>query len=261
MPPVPALPIRKNNAATRGRGLWQFKTALHDLDPGCRPTVEGWTDSFERRLRRFRVANPVGGNPVPPNLLAVIDADVWGQVVTVNHAFQRMWDGQEPTEADLLELIRYDTTFNNATLLPPGLANVDVLVHHRSSRPLAKDDVRVAVIQTSLPVSPVDWAQVRLEAAACTALIGALTTNNPPPMPAPWSYADIGSRVQSASFDVDARHPRPVTFRVDPGALGNRTLFLAAVSTPGEQIAVTAGVVRDLVTADHRLAARIVEVG
>ncbi len=261
VPPVPALPIRKNNSVVRGRGLWQFKTALHHLDPSCRPTVDGWTDSFERRLRRFRRSHDVGGNPVPPNLLAVIDADVWGQVVTMADAFQPMWDGQEPTEADLLELIRYDTTFNNAALLPLGLANVDVLVHHRSSRPLGKDDVRATVIQTSLPVSPVDWAQVRLEAAVATALIGALTTNNPPPMPAPWSYADVGSPVQSPRFNVDARHPRPVTFRVDPGALGDRAMFLAAVSTPGEQIAVGAGVVRDLVTTDHHLAARIVEVG
>jgi hypothetical protein len=106
-----------------------------------------------------------------------------------------------------------------------------------------------------------DWAQVRLEANACTALIGALTSNNPPQMPAPWAYAGTDMTVRSPQHDVDARHPRPVTFRVDPGAMGNRTLFLAAVSTPGEPIAVSAGVVRDLVQVDHHLAARIVEVG
>jgi hypothetical protein len=261
VPPVPTLPIRKANSRIRGRGLWWFKAALHQVDKSCRPTVDGWTDSFERRLRAYRSSHPVGGNPVPANLWRVIDADVWAQVVDSNNAFQPMWDGDEPTEADLLELIRYDTTFNGATLLPPGLANVDVLVHHRSSRPLAANDVRATVIQASLPVSPVDWARVRLEVNACTALIGALTTNNPPPMPAPWAYADVSANVRSPRFDVDARHPRPVTFRVAPGALGDRTLFLVAISTPGEPIAVAPGVVRDLVTTDNHLAARIVEVG
>jgi hypothetical protein len=181
--------------------------------------------------------------------------------VVAANAFQPMWDGDEPTEADLLELIRYDTTGDGAALLPPGLANVDVLVHHRASRPLAAGDVRVTVIQTALPADPADWMLVPLAGDACTALIGALTTNTLPPMPAPWSYSDMGSPVRSPRFDVDARHPRPVSFRVDPGAMGDRTLFLAAISTPGEPIAVSTDTVRALVRADHHLAARAVGVG
>jgi hypothetical protein len=261
VPPVPAMPIRSDNAGHRARGLWQFQVALHQVDKSCRPTTQGWTESFGRRLEAYRRSHPVGGNPVPANRLRVIDADVWGQVVLAANAFQPMWDGDEPTEADLLELIRYDTTGDGAALLPPGLANVDVLVHHRASRLLAAGDVRVTVIQTALPADPADWMLVRLPGDVCTALIGALTTNTLPPMPAPWSYSDMGSPVRSPRFDVDARHPRPVSFRVDPGAMGDRTLFLAAISTPGEPIAVSTDTVRALVRADHHLAARAVGVG
>ena len=129
VPPVPALPIRKNNAGARGRGLWWFQAALHQLDKSCRPTGL-WSESFGRRLEAFRRAHPVGGNPVPPAMLQVIDADVWGQVVTSANAFQLMWDGLEPTEADLLELVRRDLSVDDATLTPPGLIEIDVLVHH-----------------------------------------------------------------------------------------------------------------------------------
>ena len=117
------------------------------------------------------------------------------------------------------------------------------------------------MIRSPLPASPADWDTVRLEADACTVLITALTTNTALAMPAPWAYADLGSAVRRPNFDVDARSPRPVTFRSNPGAAGNQTLYLAAISTGDEAISVTAGRVRDLVRTDAHLAARIVKVG
>lgn len=259
VPPPPALPIAEVNAAVRARGLWQFQVALHNLNPACRPTGR-WSATFARQLTAFRRDHPVGGNPVPEASLDVIDTDVWAQVVTVPNAFQPMWDGLEPTEADLLELVRQDKSVDDATLVPPGLINVDVLLHHRDSRPLATSDVRVTLLQRTLPVSPADWETVRLEADAQAALIGALTTNSPPAMPAPWSYADLGSAVRRPNFDVDARSSRPVTFRMSSGAVGDRVMLLAAVSTGTEAITVGTGPVRGLVEGDPHLAVRILQV-
>jgi hypothetical protein len=259
VPGVPALPIHKNNAFARAHGLWQFQVALHHLDPTCRSTGK-WDEAFGRRLEAFRRAHPVGGNPVPAASLRVIDADVWGQVVVAAHAFQPMWDGLEPTEADLLELVHQDPSPDGATLVPASLLNVDVLVHHRDSRPLEPTDVRVALLRRVLPVVPMDWDLVRLEQDACDALVGALTTNSPPAMPAPWAYADPGTAVRRPTFAVDARLPRPVTFRIAPGAAGDRVLLLAAVSTTAEPITLAPGLLRDLVQANHHLAVRIVQV-
>ena len=259
VPALPALPIAQVNAGVRARGLWQFQAALHNVDPACRPTGR-WSAAFGRQLAAFRQAHPVGGNPVPAASLQVIDAGVWAQVVVPANAFQPMWDGLEPTEADLLELVRQDHSVDDATLVPPNLLNVDVLVHHRDSRPLSTANVRVTLLRRTLSVVPADWAAVRLEQDARDALVGALTTNTPPAMPAPWSYADSGSAVRRPNFDVDARLPRPVTFRIPAGAVGDRVLLLAAVSTVAEPIAVGPGVVRDLAVADPHLAVRILQV-
>jgi hypothetical protein len=259
VPPTPAFPINESNWMVQQRALWQFQVALHNLDPAVRPTGR-WTPSFGRRLEAYRRGHSVGGNPVGDLLVQVIDADVWAQVMVPGNAFAPMWDGLEPTEADLLELVRRDQLGTGITRVLPGLANVEVLVHHRDSRPLRAADVRVALLRRTVTALPADWNALRLEAAACTALVGALTTNAAPAMPAPWAYADLGTFVRHPNFDVDARSPRPVTFRIDAGVLGARTLLVAAVSVAGpEVIATSAGLVRDLVTTDHHLAARIIQ--
>jgi len=130
MPNPPTFPLSENSY-TPG-DLWPFQTALHAVDPACRPTAR-WTKAFGRRLEVFRKAHNVGGNPVPANLLQVIDADVWGQVVDATHVFAAMWDGLEPTEADLLELVRLSYTGDGETIVPAAHLNVDVLVHHATA--------------------------------------------------------------------------------------------------------------------------------
>jgi hypothetical protein len=260
VPPEPPLPISANNADLRPQTFWQFQAALHHIDPACRPTGR-WTESFARRLEAYRRAHPVGGNPVPEALLRVIDIDVWRQVVVADHAFQPMWDGVEPAEADLLELLRHNRGPQGLTYVLPGGLNVDVLLHHRHSRPLEPGDVRVTVVRQTLTVGSLDaWNALRLEQDACTALVAALTTDAAPPLPAPWDYADPGTRVRRPGFAVDARQSRPVTFGTPSPAAGTRVLLLAAISTTSEPITLAPGVVRDLVGTNHRLAARIIHV-
>ena len=258
MPPTPAFPMTVDNHSLTG--LWAFQSALHAVDPGCRPTGE-WSKAFGRRLEVFRRAHNVGGNPVPANALQVIDADVWGQVVDAAHVFAPMWDGAEPTEADLLELVTMRHSGDGATRVPAARINVDVLVHHRDSRPIDAAQVRVTLLQRDVSGAAKPWEAARIEADACTAVHTALTAAPPAAMPAPWSYADPTSRVRSPSAGVDARAPRPVTFTFDASALGGQTvLLLAVISTGDEEVALAPGVVGDLVRADAHLGARVVSV-
>src|SRR5262245_17732313 len=264
VPPRPKFPITKTNLpiGTRARALWQFQVALHHLDPMVRPDGN-WTNSFERRLAAFRGDHPVAGVPVPDASLRVIDADVWDQAVVPGNAFEPPWDGIEATEADLIELVRHSPGLFSETVQPPGLLNVDVLVHHRSSRPILASDVQVALLRLPLGTgsSPPDWEAVRIEQDVIDAVTGALTPGNPPPaMPAPWSYADLGTAVRSPNFPVEARVPRPITFRISGGATLDQFLLLAVVSTQAAPVAASPSTVSDLVRSDHHFAARIVSV-
>jgi hypothetical protein len=258
VPPAPAFPMSVNNYSLGG--LWAFQTALHAVDPACRPT-SGWTKAFGRRLEIFRRAHDVGGSPVPANLLQVIDANVWGQVVDASHVFAPMWDGGEPTEADLLELVRMGHAGDGSTFVPAAHLNVDVLVHHRDSRPIAGTKVRVTLLQRDVSGPAKPWEAARIEADACAAVGTALTGVPPAAMPAPWSYATNASRVLSPTAGVDARTPRPVTFTFDASILGGSSiLLLAVISTDDEAVALAPGLVRDLVRSDAHLAARVLRV-
>jgi len=265
VPPRPKFPITKTNLAigTRTRALWQFQVALHHIDPAVRPDGK-WTESFERRLAAFRGDHPVAGVPVPDGSLRVIDSDVWDQVVVPGNAFEPPWDGIEATEADLIELVRHSPGLFSEAVQPPGLLNVEVLVHHRSSRPILPADVRVALLRIPLSTgsSPPGWEAVRIEQDVIDAVTGALTPGNPlPTMPAPWSYADLGTAVRSPNFPVEARVPRPVTFRISGGAVLDQFLLVAVVSTPASPVAASPSTVSDLVRSDHHFAARVISVG
>jgi hypothetical protein len=258
MPQPPTFPVTKNRHPPEE--LWPFQTALHAVDPACRPTAS-WTKAFGRRLEVFRKTHNVGGNPVPANLLQVIDADVWGQVVDAAHVFAPMWDGVEPTEADLLELVQLDHAGNGETRVPAARLNVDVLVHHRDSRPVDASKVRVTLLQRDVSGPAKPWESARIEADACAAVTSALIAVPPASMPAPWSYADSASRVLSPSTGVDARTPRPVSFTFDATALAGQTiLLLAVISTDDEAVALSPGVVGDLARSDAHLAARVLRV-
>ena len=265
VPPRPKFPITKTNLAigTRTRALWQFQVALHHIDPAVRPDGK-WTESFERRLAAFRGDHPVAGVPVPDGSLRVIDSDVWDQVVVPGNAFEPPWDGIEATEADLIELVRHSPGLFSEAVQPPGLLNVEVLVHHRGSRPILPADVRVALLRIPLSTgsSPPGWEAVRIEQDVIDAVTGALTPGNPlPTMPAPWSYADLGTAVRSPNFPVEARVPRPVTFRISGGAVLDQFLLVAVVSTPASPVAASPSTVSDLVRSDHHFAARVISVG
>lgn len=260
VPPPPAtFPMTANSHFSSS--LWAFQTALHAIDPACRPNAD-WTKAFGRRLEAYRRAHPVGGNPVPAAKLQDIDADVWAQVVDAAHVYAPMWDGREPTEADLLELIFVRRSADGETYVRHADTRVDVMVHHRDSRPLAAADVRMTLVARDITAeAPADWPALRLESDACAAITTAVTTGVAPPMPAPWSYADAGTSVRSPSQPVEARTPRPVTFSFDASGLQAHTILLLAVlSTPAAPVSLAAGTVHDIVAGDPHVAARVLRV-
>jgi hypothetical protein len=246
---------RVNHAA-----LWQFQAALHAVDPSVRPTAE-WTKGFGRRLEAYRRAHPVGGNPVPAAKLQVIDSDVWGQVVDATRSFAPMWDGDEPTEADLLELVHVSLSADRMSFATANRTCVDVLVHHRDSRPVRAGTVRATLLRRDVTANSPHWETVDIDAPTCAAVNTALTSTTVPNLAGPWSYADVTRTVRAPAHDVDARTPRPVTFEVDLTTSALTTvMLLAVISTDVEPVTLSTGIVRDVVRADPHLAARVIQV-
>ena len=76
--------------------LWTFQTAFRSLVPACLPTGR-WSNAFESQLVSWKSANGLGTGKS-------VDAATWNNVVTQAHVWQPPWDGDGPTEADLLQL-------------------------------------------------------------------------------------------------------------------------------------------------------------
>ena len=190
--------------------------------------------------------------------------------MTRANAFATPWEGAEPSEADLYELIvERPRGARDTGVAPPFISHVDprryfvdVLVHYRDLRPLAKDQVGVALFmrpltdnQGSWPTTPItdDWRNFVVQTIA-----GGAPLNGPDT----WQAADATSPSKVLSSDIDARTPRAVTFSVDfTGLKGQYAVLLAAVhSTPDPLSAatLTGATLQDLVLNCHQVAVRIV---
>ena len=267
------------NAAPSPYLLWVFQTALHATDPLCRPTGQ-WTESFNACLRR--IAND--GNQR-------INQARWTAVVTAANVFRAPWNGLEPTEADLHELIVERRAAIALTIAPavdrdkiaPIMRSeraphiVDVLVHHRDSRPVARADVRVAVLSRPMPADPNTWGAIAIsdewKARVAQLMSGAAL----PPgfaLPDSWNIADP-ARTRQPGGDVDARLPRVVSFNVDfsprlnpdgtQGVPPDSMWILLAVVHAANSDPVAAGdiagaTLQDVVRGSHHFAARVVRV-
>jgi hypothetical protein len=243
---------------------WIFQTALHKTDPLCRPDGQ-YNEQYASRLR---------------NQDAVLGTQItvarWNAVVTAATVFATPWNGAEPTEADLYELIVEDPpdpTLNPAPG-PPQISRVkarkykvDVLAHYRDLRPLPAAQVRLALFRRLLPADATQWPGIAISAAWKTA-VQQLMSGSPPggwAMPDGWTAADSGSRTRQISSDIDARTPRAVTFDVDfKGAtVGQKIMLLAVVQSTPDPVSVASLVgdnLKDLILKSHQVAARVVEI-
>jgi hypothetical protein len=262
VPPAAPATLPWHGAADNRFQLWIFQTALHRLDPLVRPDGN-WSAQFAARLTQFRdpVTNVPAGNQ--------ITATLWGHVVTLANVFTDPWDGSEPTEADLLELIvepiqSPDLIAGPSVLppMPPRKLRVDVLVHHRDSRPVAAGDVRVALFRrplsavTAEPVIPIsaDWKDKVAQ------LMGG---GVPAALPDTWEIADP-IRTLQPSAGVDARTPRAVTFNVDfTGKPNGGWILLAVVHSVPDPVSAATLVgndVKELVLNSHQVATRVMRI-
>jgi len=262
-PPPPASLSWKGNTNDRFM-LWVFQTALHSLDPLCRPDGN-WSAQFAARLTLYN-NNPVTGAHEGNQ----ITAPRWTDVVTPANVFADPWDGNEPSEADLLELIVEPIQSSDLTVGPPAISlvpprkiNVDVLVHCRDSRPVAAGDVRVALLRRQLadqaiePVIPIaaEWKDK---------LVQLMGGGVPAAFPDGWELADP-FRTRQPGSDVDARTPRAVTFNVNftNTQPHTRWLLLAVVHSVPDPVTVASLVgdnLTDLVLNSHQVAGRVLEV-
>ncbi len=249
--------------------LWIFQTALHAIDPICRANGV-WDNQFADRLRQENVAS---GN--------TIDVARWTRIVTDANVFAAPWEGLEPSEADLYELIVEDGVDPEAATVPPPppLSDwpspppvsrvaqrkhlVDVLVHYRDVRPLAKDQVRVTLLSRALPADNTQWAGIALSAAWKTGVAQLMSGGPPPALPDGWATTDVTLPTRTLTSDIDARTPRAATFNTDFSSLatGQFAVLLAIVhSTPDPVSAasLTGATLQDLVLNCHQVAVRIV---
>jgi len=240
--------------------LWTFQTALHKIDPLCRPTGN-WTNQFAARLPAL-----IGGG-------ASVTAAKWTAVVINNRAnvFADPWDGREPTEADLFELVVErgqlpDPLFGppEISIVQPRLHRVDVLVHYRDLRPVAANQVKVILLRRDLPQNGALYPAIAISADWKDKVVQ-MMGGAPVTLPDTWRNADTVFTNQSPLSDIDARLPRSVTFNVDftGGAPLTRIMLMAIVhSVPDPLSAVTlvGGTLLDLILRSHQVAARVVEI-
>ncbi len=254
-------------ATPRPRDLWIFQTALHRQDPLCRPTGQ-WTRQFQACLER---ENAGEGNTV--------SSGRWTRVVTQANVFSAPWDGAEPTEADLHELSFERTDIGTTVLIgPPRVSrevppvvvleraryNVDVLVHHRDSRPVARTGVRVALLSRPIAGDPNTWGALAISAQWRTRVEQFVSGNALPAgwaLPDSWNVADGSTAPRQPLADIDARHPRTVTFEVDfsTAPRPSQWILLAVVSTGADAFtaaATPAATLRDLALSSHHIAVR-----
>jgi hypothetical protein len=239
--------------------MWTLQTALHADDPLVRPTGT-WTKQFEARVKAYR-KNSV---TLPELPTAVVDNDFWDEAVVTGKVYADPWDGAEPTEADLAELVRNREVMRNHL---PQLRlfalpyRIDVMVHHRHFEPIAAGLAQVFLLRRQITDAEADGAAVALSAQWKNAVVSWMT-GTPAPLPDGWEV--VGRRMTSAP--LSATVPRPVTIDIDfspdpPFADESSWMLLALTASNTDPVSVASlngGTIRELVLNSHHAAARLV---
>ena len=254
-PPAPA--VVWAGASPDPFQLWVFQTALHRLDPRVRPNGI-WSRQFASILiQRFHA------NIITPN--------AWNNIVVATNVFADPWDGTEPSEADLFELVRERTQNQDPTFGPPSISpvqprkyKVDVLIHHRDIRPVAAGQVRVLLLRRPLDPNQATWPGIAISADWKDKVV--LTMGGgAPALPDNWTVADAILPTHSSASDIDARIPRALTFDVNfaGAAAPAQFLVLAVVHSVPDPLSVAKLIgdnLQDLILNSHQVAARVVEI-
>ncbi|MEE2733556.1 MAG: hypothetical protein VYA55_22230 [Pseudomonadota bacterium] len=258
-----------NNALTYQ--LWTFQTAFRWLFPSIIPNGE-WSDQFGDLVERHRRA--LG---LPNAGSRRVDAALWNSVMANGQdengrpgVYRAPWQNAlAPTlpasEIDLMETVvpRRDT--NNIWQVYRERSVVDILLHHRDTRPVPANDAFGVLLWRHAP------SHNTLLATDCTDIVPYVRSlvggGAPLAVPAGWNVALTGGNaLHRLSVPLAARMPRAVSANVDLSAVpnGRRVLLLAlAGSTADAFSAVPSGTITrvdDFVRHWPHAAARIISV-
>ena len=276
--------------------LWTFQTAFRWLYPSCVPDGR-WTDAMRDLVRFHR--SVLGLSPG-----AFIDQTMWRHVVggTVSAVDRGIRLRPDPIfsenatvtadPADALAVYRapwqtplaFDLPATEIDIMESVLpvrndagewtvfrepSTVDVLLHHRDSRPVPAPSAFAVVLWQSAPTRA---ALLGLGAADLVAFLAGVRAAGiggvPPALAGGWNVITTagGSAMQTLRTPLDARLPRAVSVDVDLSGVtsGHRVLVLALVGSLADD-AVTAPVgapatVADLVQAWPHAALRVARV-
>ena len=260
--------------------LWTFQTAFRWHFPAVR--ADGvWSDQLADlvRLHRSSTAGLGSGNTINK---ATWDSVVGGTRLDASRAvsaapgdrwavYETPWQtggatAVVPTEVDVMELVVPLRITNGVWRVYAEPCTVDVLVHHRDTRPIAANGAYTALFWKSAASDVALLAELADPFATLHAWSGA----TPVPTPAGWNQVTVsGSAVHRLPVPLDAFMPRAISIDVDLSAVnaGDHVLFVAVSgggpeSPPLAPAGLQAGVstVVDLVRAWPRAAMRLVQV-
>jgi hypothetical protein len=241
--------------------LWTFQTAFRWLYPSL--LADGrWTDQLGDLVALHRSQQP----GMAPGRF--IDRRLWDDVVggvrlasptpgtaAVSTAagdpravYRAPWQtqaaaGAAATEIDLLECVRPARLVSDVWQVYAEPCTVDVLVHHRDTRPAA--DAWVALLWRS---EPADAPLLTADLSGLPALVASLLTATPQAAPAGWTMVTdgAGSALHRLAVPVEARLPRAVSIDVDltgaidttGGTAPQRVLILAVTGSGVDPVTV-----------------------
>lgn len=251
--------------------LWTFQTAFRWIYPSVIPNGQ-WSDQFGDLVERHRrlLTLPNAGS-------RRIDAALWNAVMLsakdenlAPGVYRAPWQNAvvpdlPGSEIDLMETVVPRRDSNSIWQVYRERSTVDVLLHHRDTRPVATNHSFVALFWRASP------SRNTLLETDCTNLIPfvrSLTGGAPQAAPAGWNVplAADGTALHRLQTPLAARMPRAIPVNIDLSDIpaGNRVLLIAiAGSTADPFSAVPAGTVdrvQGLVRHWPHAAARLISV-
>jgi hypothetical protein len=237
-----------SNTAAPPYQLWTFQTAFRWIYPSI--AADGrWTDQLGDLIELHR-ATPASG--LTPGRR--ITQAVWNQVLVNTRidaagalsaavgdplaVYRPPWQssaapGAVATEIDLMELVQPPGANNGVINVYREPSTVEVLIHHRDTRPLAANDAWVLLLwQSGKSAGTLTGLDLSALPAYVVAAAATVTPNPLPATPAGWTLqaGPAGAAIHRLPTTLDARIPRAVSIDVDfSGVTAYHHVLLVAV--------------------------------
>ncbi len=268
--------------------LWTFQTAFRWIFPSV--IADGrWTDAFGDLVEQHRVTlQPTLGAPPLP-LGRIVDRRLWDAVVggtrvdpvtgqpSANAAhplavYRQPWHtagapAVPATEVDLVEAVQPREVLNGAWVVHSEPSTVDVLLHHRDTRPVPVSQA-FAILLWRSAAGPATL--LGAQAGDIVAFAQDLAKGTAHAVPAGWTHqtGPANAPLHPLPVALDARLPRAVSIDVDLTAVptGHRVLLLAIAGSSADRCSAAATglpanpTVSDLVRCWPHAALRMVQV-